>query len=160
MDTIKIANKIIKKGIDLMPDDMKASFTVKAGKMFIYEAINNACGMVNGDAEKEALLGAYAVQEANNVVSTLWREEILPKDLEEEYRTLPKMSEMAGKYNEFLDDRKARLDKVMEQYNAIHGEEKVYDIFKGVINGVDKATAEKKYEEYEKQKMQAVAGSK
>jgi len=160
MDTIKAANKIIRDGVALLPDDAKAEYKAQAGDIFIYEAISNAMAMVNKDEEKEALLGAYAVQEANRVVTTLWREKLLPEDLEKEYRELPSMKEMADAYNEFTSARKARMDKVMEDHRAIAKEEGELDIFKGVINGMDKKESEKKYEEYKKQQQQAVAGGR
>ena len=74
METIKAANKIIKDGIALLPDEAKGDFKAQASDIFVYEAINNACGALNDNEEKIAMLGAYAVQEANRVVSTLWRE--------------------------------------------------------------------------------------
>ena len=160
MDTIKAANRIIKDGIALLPDEAKGDYKAQTSDIFIYEAINNACGMVNGDLEKEALLEAYAVQEANRVVTTLWREKLLPDTLEAAYRALPTMKEMADAYNQFTGDRKARMDKVMEQHRAIAEEEKELDIFKGVINGMAKEEAEKKYAEYQKQQQAAMAGGR
>ena len=160
MDTIKAANKIIKEGVALLPDEAKAEYKAQASDIFIYEAISNAMAMVNKDEEREALLGAYAVQEANRVVTTLWREELLPADLEKEYRELPSMKEMADAYNKFTSDRKARMDEVMAQHKVIAEEEKGLDIFKGVINGMDKKESEKKYAEFQQQQQQAIAGGR
>lgn len=156
MDTIKSATKIIKEGISLLPDEAKGEFKAQASDIFIDEAINNACGALNKNEEKIAMLGAYAVQEANRVVSTLWREDLLPEALEKEYRKLPKMAEMADKYNEFTSDRKARMDAVMEQHKAIAEEEKELDIFKGIINGIPAEESEKRYDEYRKQQQAAM----
>lgn len=160
MDTIKIANKIIKAGIALLPDEAKADYKAQAADIFIDEAINNACGAVNANEEKIALLGAYAVQEANRVVATLWREELLTPELEKEYRTLPKMSEMASKYNEYVDARKARMDKIMADHKVIAEEEKDLDIFKGIVNGVPAEESEKRYAEYQEQAQQAMVGGR
>lgn len=160
METIKLANKIIKDGIALLPDEAKKDYKTQLGDLFVYEAINNACGMTNGNEEKEALLGAYAVQEANRVVSNLWREQLLTPELEATYRTLPKMAEMAEAYNKFTADRKGRLDEVMAQHKAIADEEKGFDIFKGVINGMTKEEAEKKYDAYQAQQQAAMAGGR
>lgn len=156
MDTIKLANKVIKEGITLLPDDAKKDFKAQASDIFIDEAINNACGALNENGEKIAMLGAYAVQEANRVVSTLWREELLTPELEKEYRELPKMTEMADKYNEFTSARKARMDEVMEQHRAIAEEEKELDIFKGIVNGIPAEESEKRYNEYRKQQQSAM----
>lgn len=156
MDTIKAANKIIKKGIALLPDDAKGDFKAQTSDIFINEAIGNAMGAVNEDAEKTALLSAYAVQEANRVVTTLWRLELLPEDMEKEYRTLPTMKEMADKYNEFTSARKERMDKVMADHRVIAEEEKELDIFKGIINGISAKEAERKYNEFKNAQQQAM----
>lgn len=160
MDTIKAANKIIKDSIALLPDEAKADFKAQASDIFVDEAINNACGAVNGNEEKIALLTAYAVQEANRVVSTLWREELLTPELEKEYRALPKMKEVADAYNEFADDRKARMDKVMADHKVIADEEKDLDIFKGIVNGISAKEAEAKYEDFKKSQQAAMAGAR
>lgn len=156
MDTIKLANKVIKEGIALLPDEAKKDFKAQASDIFIDEAINNACGALNENEEKIAMLGAYAVQEANRVVSTLWREELLTDELEKEYRKLPKMTEMADKYNEFTSARKARMDEVMAQHKAIAEEEKELDIFKGIVNGIPAEESEKRYNEYRQQQQAAM----
>lgn len=155
MDTIKAANKILKEGILLLPDDAKESFKTYTG-ISKDEAINNACGMVDDDPERLAMLRAWAVQEANSVISALWREQLLPPELEAEYRKLPSMKEMADAYNVFTDDRRKRMDAVMDQHRAIANEEKALEIFKGVINGMTKEESEKKLADYEKRQQQAM----
>lgn len=160
MDTIKEANKIIKEGIALLPDEAKADFKAQASDIFIDEAINNACGAVNENEEKIALLKAYAVQEANRVVTTLWRLQLLPKDMEKAYRKLPAMTETAAGYNKFTDDRKSRMDNVLAAHRAISGEEKELDIFKGIINGIPAEESEKRYNDYQKQQQQAMTGGR
>lgn len=156
MDTIKAANKIIKEGIALLPDDAKGDFKAQASDIFINEAISNALGAVNENAEKTALLSAYAVQEANRVVTTLWRLQLLPDTMEVAYRALPTMKEMADKYNEFTSARKERMDKIMADHKAIAEEEKKLDIFKGIINGISAKEAERKYEDYKNAQQQAM----
>lgn len=160
METIKEANRIIKESIALLPDDAKADFKAQASDIFIDEAIGNAMGSINENEEKAALLGAYAVQEANRVVTTLWRLQLLPDTLEAAYRALPTMKEMADKYNEFTSARKERMDKIMADHKVIADEEKDLDIFKGIINGISAKEAEKKYEEYQNAQQQAMAGGR
>lgn len=156
MDTIKAANKIIKEGIALLPDDAKADFKAQASDIFVDGAINNAMGAVNENEEKIALLSAYAVQEANRVVTTLWRLLLLPDTMEAAYRALPTMKEMADAYNEYTNDRKARMDKVMAEHKVIAEEEKDLDIFKGIVNGISAKEAEKKYNEFKNAQQQAM----
>ena len=156
MDTIKLANKIIKDGIALLPDDAKGEFKAQASDIFINEAINNACGALNDNEEKTAMLAAYAVQEANRVVSTLWREELLTDDLEKEYRKLPKMAVMAEAYNNFTSARKERMDKIMADHKVIAEEEKELDIFKGIVNGISAEESEQKYNDFMKSQQAAM----
>lgn len=160
METIKAANKIIKKGLALLPDDAKADFKAQASDIFIDEAISNALGAVNENEEKMALLKAYAVQEANRMASTLWRLNIIPDTLEAAFRALPPMTEVAAEYNKFTDARKERMDKIMADHKVIAEEEKELDIFKGIINGISAKEAEKKYEDYKRVQQQALAGGR
>lgn len=176
MDTIKAANKIIKDGIALLPDDAKGDFKAQASDIFINEAIANAlgsCATAEEEAkhkddsdsyrlrkEKQALLGAYAIQEANRVVTTLWRLELLPEAMEKAYRALPTMKEMADAYNEFTSARKARMDAIMADHKVIADEEKDLDIFKGIINGISAKEAEKRYEDFKQSQQQAMAGGR
>ena len=156
MDTIKAANKVIKEGIALLADDMKGDFKAQASDIFIDEAINNACGALNENEEKIAMLRAYAVQEANRVASTLWREGLITPEYEKEYRALPSMKEMADAYNVFTDARKARMDDVMADHKVIADEERELDIFKGIINGIPAEESEKRYDEYRQQQQAAM----
>lgn len=158
MDTIKAANRIIREGIALLPDDAKGDFKAQASDIFIDEAINNALGAVNENEEKIALLKAYAVQEANRMASTLWRLKLLPDILEAAFRALPPMKEVADEYNKFMDARKERMDAVMEQHKTIAEEEKDLDIFKGIVNGISAKEAESKYNEFKKAQQQAIGG--
>lgn len=160
MDTIKSASKIIKEGIALLPDDAKKDFKASASDITIDEAINNACGALNGNEEKIAMLSAWAVQEANRVVTMLWRMQLLTPELEAEYRKLPSMEEMAAAYNKFTSARKERMDKVMADHKVIADEERELDIFKGIINGIPAEESEKRYDAYKKQQQQAMAGGR
>lgn len=160
METIKAANKIIKDGIELLPDDAKGEFKAQASDIFINEAISNAMGAVNENEEKTALLKAYAVQEANRIVTTLWRLELLTKDMEKAYRELPKMVDVAAEYNKFNDARKERMDKIMAEHKVVSEEERELDIFKGIINGISAKEAEKKYEDFKNAQQQALTGGR
>lgn len=161
MDIIKQANKVIRDGIALLPDDAKGDFKAMRSDIFINEAISNAMGAVNEDEEKTALLLAYAIQEANRVASTVWRlVPPVPEEFEKEFRALPSMKEVADAYNVFTDDRKARMDKVMAAHKVIADEEGELDIFKGIINGISAKDAEKEYEDFKKKQQQAMAGGR
>lgn len=160
MDVIKAANKVIKDGMAVLPDEAKKDWKASASDIFIDEAINNACGAINGNAEKRAMLEAYAVQEANRMASTLWRLQILPKELEEEYRALPAMTEIVKPYNEFLAARNERANKLSEEGKALQEEKKDLDIFMGIVNGVPAKESEKRYDEFQKAQQAALAGGR
>ena len=160
MDTIKLANKVIKDGIALLPDEAKGDFKASASDIYTFEAIANAMGAINENEEKTALLAAYAVQEANRVASTVWRLVPMPEDFEKEYRSLPSMKEMADKYNEYTSARKAKLDKIVAENNAIAEEERDLDIFKGIVNGIPAKESEKRYNEYQQKRQAAMAGGR
>lgn len=161
MDTIKAANKVIKEGIALLPDEAKKDFMSQMNKELpINEAINNACGALNDNEEKIAMLRAYSVQEANRVASTLWRLGLITPELEAKYRALPAQDEVAKEYNNFLDARNARVDEIMAQDKVIRDEKRELEIFMGIINGISAETAEKEYDAYQKQQMQAMAGGR
>lgn len=161
METIKQANKVIRDGIALLPDDAKGDFKAMRSDIFVNEAISNAMGAINENEEKTALLKAYAVQEANRVASSVWRlVPPVPEEFEKEFRALPSMKEVADAYNVFTDDRKARMDKVMAAHKVIADEEGELDIFKGIINGISAKEAEKEYENYKKNQQQAMAGGR
>lgn len=160
MDIIKQANKLIKEGVALLPDEAKGEFKAAASGIFTYEAIENATGVVGDSAEKLAMLEAYSVQEANRVASTLWREGLITPEYEKEYRTLPSMKELADAYNKFTDARKERMDAIMADHKVIAEEEKELDIFKGIINGIAPEESEKRYAEYQKQQQMAMTGGR
>lgn len=160
MDIIKAANKIIKDGLSILPDEAKADWKASASDIFIDEAINNACGAINGSDEKRTMLEAYAVQEANRMASTLWRLQLLPEDLEAEYRALPSMTEAVKPYNEFLAARNGRTNKLAEEGKALQAEKKDLDIFMGIVNGVPAKESEKRYDEFQKAQQAALAGGR
>lgn len=162
MDNIKAANKLIKEGLALLPDTAKEEWKAKASKegIFIDEAINNACGAINGNEEKEAMLAAYAVQEANRMASTLWRLQVITDEFEKEYRKLISMDDIVKPYNEFLEARNKRADEVAKLGNAIQEERKDLEIFMGIINGIPAVESEKRYSEYQQRQQAAIAGGR
>lgn len=162
MEIIKEANKIIKDGIALLPDDAKIEWKASASDIFIDEAIELASKAIDGELrdEKKAMLDAYAIQEANRMASTLWRLEVLNDEIEKEYRKLPSMSEVVKPYNEFLAERQARVDELTEKGNEIQQEKHEMDIFMGIINGVPAEESEKRYENFKNAQQAALAGAR
>ena len=84
METAKEANAIIRDAFALLTDkkDIERFEPVK-------EIFNNAAGMINGNEYCEAILKAWMVSQANNIVFLLWRRGIMTPEIEEAYRKLP-----------------------------------------------------------------------
>ena len=169
MENTTKANKIIKEGIALLPDDAKAEWKAQAADVFINEAIDAAAKELEKPSdperpemymEKVSMLEAYAVQEANRMASTLWRLQILPEELEKEYRDLPPMSEVVKPYNSFLASRQARADKLGEEGKELQWEKQQMEIFMGIINGIPAEESAKKYEEFRNAQQAALAGAR
>lgn len=169
MDTTKKANEFIKKGVALLPDDAKTEWKAQASDIFINDAIDAAIKELEKPSdpnhpemymEKVSMLEAYSVQEANRMASTLWRLQLLPEDLEKEYRELPSMAEIVQPYNNFLASRQARMDELNEKGKELQWEKQEMEIFMGVINGVPTEESEKRYEEFKKTQQAALAGGR
>lgn len=161
MDTIKAANKIVKEGLLLLPDEAKGDFKAAANNdLFVNEAIGTASTVVGGSEEKRAMLEAVAVREANQMAATLWRLELITPELEKEFRALPPLVDVVAKYNVFVNDRKAEEDELSEQFRAFSEEKRDIDIFMGIINGIAPDVAEKKYEDFKNAQQQALAGGR
>lgn len=161
MDTIKAANKIVKEGLLLLPDEAKGDFKAAANKdIFVNEAIETASTVTGDNLEKKVMLEAIAVREANQMAATLWRLELITPELEKEFRALPPLADIVEEYNVFVTNRKAKEDKLSEQFREFSEEKRDIDIFMGIINGIAPDVAEQKYEDFRNTQQQAFAGGR
>lgn len=161
METIKAANKIVKDGLTLLPDEAKGDFKASANnEIFVNEAIGTASTVMGDNEEKKAMLEAVAVREANQMAATLWRLGLITPELEKEFRDLPTLVDVVAKYNVFVDERKAKENELSEQFKAFSEEKRDIDIFMGIINGIAPETAEQKYEDFKNAQQQAFAGGR
>lgn len=159
MDIIKAANKIVKEGLLLLPDDAKGDFKAAANKdIFVNEAIETASTVTGDNLEKKVMLEAVAVREANQMAATLWRLELITPELEKEFRALPPLADIVEEYNVFVTNRKAKEDKLSEEFREFSEEKRDIDIFTGVINGIAPDVAEQKYEDFRNAQQQALGG--
>lgn len=159
MDTIKAANKIVKEGLLLLPDEAKGDFKAAANKdIFVNEAIETASTVTGDNLEKKVMLEAVAVREANQMAATLWRLELITPELEKEFRALPPLADVVDEYNVFVINRKAKEDKLSEQFREFSEEKRDIDIFMGIINGIAPDVAEQKYEDFRNAQQQALGG--
>ena len=159
MDIIKAANKIVKEGLLLLPDEAKGDFKAAANKdIFVNEAIETALTVTGDNLEKKVMLEAVAVREANQMAATLWRLELITPELEKEFRALPPLADVVEEYNVFVANRKAKEDKLSEQFREFSEEKRDIDIFMGIINGIAPDVAEQKYEDFRNAQQQALGG--
>lgn len=159
MDIIKAANKIVKEGLLLLPDEAKGDFKAAANKdVFVNEAIETASTVTGDNLEKKVMLEAVAVREANQMAATLWRLELITPELEKEFRALPPLADVVDEYNVFVVNRKAKEDKLSEQFREFSEEKRDIDIFMGIINGIAPDVAEQKYEDFRNAQQQALGG--
>lgn len=159
MDTIKAANKIVKEGLLLLPDDAKGDFKAAANKdIFVNEAIETASTVTGDNLEKKAMLEAVAVREANQMAATLWRLNLITPEIEKEFRALPPLADVVDAYNVFVIARKAQENKLSEQFREFSEEKRDIDIFTGIINGIAPDVAEQKYEDFKNAQQQALGG--
>lgn len=159
METIKAANKIVKEGLLLLPDEAKGDFKAAANKdIFVNEAIETASTVTGDNLEKKVMLEAIAVREANQMAATLWRLELITPELEKEFRALPPLADIVEEYNVFVANRKAKEDKLSEQFREFSEEKRDIDIFMGIINGIAPDVAEQKYEDFRNAQQQALGG--
>lgn len=159
MDIIKAANKIVKEGLLLLPDEAKGDFKAAANKdIFVNEAIETASTVTGDNLEKKVMLEAVAVREANQMAATLWRLELITPELEKEFRALPPLADVVDEYNVFVINRKAKEDKLSEQFREFSEEKRDIDIFMGIINGIAPDVAEQKYEDFRNAQQQALGG--
>lgn len=161
METIKAANKIVADGLLLLPDEAKGDFKAAANnELFVNEAIATAATVVGDSLEKKVMLEAVAVREANQMAATLWRLELITPEIEKEFRALPPLADVVEEYNVFTTNRKAREDKLSEQFREFSEEKRDIDIFMGIINGIAPDVAEQKYEDFRNAQQQAFAGGR
>lgn len=159
MDTIKAANKIVKEGLLLLPDKAKEDFKAAANNdIFVNEAIETASTVTGDNLEKKVMLEAVAVREANQMAATLWRLNLITPELEKEFRALPPLADIVDEYNVFVINRKAKEDKLSEQFREFSEEKRDIDIFMGIVNGIAPDVAEQKYEDFKNVQQQALGG--
>lgn len=153
IEVAKQANKIIKgvlERLDSVPHK-KADYDQYKD---VPEIFNNASGMINDNKTKAALLNVWMASQATNAIFLLWRREIEHADLEKEWRALPTTDELAQIYEDLLKEENKVADKIeAERREYMEGQHDL-DIFKGVLNGMDKDKAEAEYKKMQEQMTQ------
>ena len=150
----KQANQIIKTSLERLTEKRDID-----NFKDVPEIYNNASGIINKDERKDALLDAWMLSQATNIVFLLWRRQIKHDDIEAEWRKLPTTDEVAQRYEDLLKEDNKIADKLEKERRAFMETQHELDIFKAVLNGESKENAEARYNKYQ-QKVAEAAGAK
>lgn len=154
IEVAKKANNIIKKVLERLETVPTKEADFKQFKD-IPDIFNAAAGMVNKDETHAALLNVWMVSQATNAVFLLWRREIEHDDIEAEWRKLPAIDELAQIYEDLLKEDKKVADKIEAERREYMETQHKLDIFKAVLNGMNKEEAERRYNEQQQKIAQA-----
>lgn len=146
VSTVKAAAKVIGDALELVKDERDQKGLMYNGKTSP-EIINTALELVGNDEDKLVVLEAWAVQEANRVVSLLWRMQDLTPEVEAEYRKLPSLADSAEKYAKLQAKLQKGQDEVQKVQQAWFDRTQELDTFNGVLNGHSVEEIKKNYEE-------------
>lgn len=150
MDIAKQANALIKKALDMLTEEADIK---QYGN--IPEIFNNASGMVNENPECIAMLKGWMVSKANSVMFLIWRRGLMTEELEKEYRALPTPEEAVEDFEEFERANAEKANELEAARKEFMDEQHVTDIFKAVLNGMNKEKAEQEYQKMQEQIAQA-----
>ena len=150
----KQANQIIKSALECLVEKRDID-----NFKDVPEIYNNASGMVNKDERKDALLDAWMLSQATNIVFLLWRRQIKHDEIEAEWRKLPTTDETAQRYEDALKEDNKVADELEKKRRAFIERQHELDIFKAVLNGESKEKAEARYNKYQ-EKLAEAAGAK
>lgn len=109
------------------------------------------------DHEKKMLLLIQYVQLCNKLMFLIFRKGDYSK-VEEAYRKLISIDEVAKGYEAFTKRHQEERDKIQKLIDADREEEHKLDVFKGVLNGMSVEQAEEQLNKYEAQVKKAVEG--
>lgn len=143
METADKAKTYLEKLVAILPEDHHSHeyFTKFVNS---YDAAKD---MADSD-EKIALLADATIKVANQLTFIMFRDELLNKDLEKEYRSLPKPEETTAELEKINQVRKDHYEELRKANQAAQDEQKDMDIFQQVLGGLSKEEAEKKLEDY------------
>ena len=146
MEIAKQANALVKKAVEKLTEENDIARFGGVNEIF-----NNAAGMVNGNAYCEAMLKGWMVSQANNVMFLLWRRGLLTEEDEKAYRELPSTEEAVKDFEEFEKKTAKEAEALEEQRKAFMEKQHETDIFKAVLNGMNKEQAEQEYSKLQQQ---------
>lgn len=101
--------------------------------------------------EKYAYLRDAVTRWATQITFLLFRQKLLSDELDAEFRALDNVDNTTDAYRAF-DDARTEKGKALEaKRNTLVAEQKIVDLFKAVVGGMEPEEAKKKQEEYERQ---------
>lgn len=117
--------------------------------------IKTAQDVMADNKEKQAFLVYMVINWTTQITSMAFCKGTLTKELEKEFRNLPSVEDAGNLYMTFEQARQERIDAVNKEHADIMAEQKSIDIFKAIVNGMDKEEAKAKMAEYEAQLTEA-----
>lgn len=127
----------------------------------LIKGIRDASGLDIEKADEDrrnALLAFNAVSLANQVVFSAFSEGDLTENLENEYRALPKINDVADTLNAVNKEYKGEEEALNEQLKAFRDRSRKFDLVHAVCAGRSVDEAKKMQKEYDKQVSQSLKG--
>lgn len=151
-ETLKFVEKVLEK----IEDKAQVEYYSK-----LVEGIRNASGLKIDAADEDrrvAQLNFNAISLANQVAFVAFAAGDLTDNLEQEFRTLPKIEEAKEALKVEQDKAHAEEDALTAQLNAFRERARKYDLILAVSAGRSVKEAEKMQKEYDKQVAQQMQG--
>ena len=121
------------------------------------ESVKVAKDNMADNEEKYAILRDVVTRWMNQLIFTLFRENVLTKEIEEEYRGFTAVDETTAAVKVFADARQKEIDRINEEHAVVARQQGGIDIFKAILAGMSAEEAKAKMQEYEEKLNEAQA---
>lgn len=123
----------------------------------INDNVKTAKDNMADNEEKYAILKDAVTRWMNQLVFTLFRENVLTDEIEKEYREFDQVDVTTAAAKEFADARQKRIDSINDDHAVVIREQNGIDIFRAILGGMSAEEAKTKLAEYEEKLAQAQA---
>lgn len=123
----------------------------------INDNVKTAKDNMADNEEKYAILKDAVTRWMNQLVFTLFRENVLTDEIEKEYREFDQVDATTAAAKEFADARQKRIDSINDDHAVVIREQNGIDIFRAILGGMSAEEAKTKLAEYEEKLAQAQA---
>lgn len=149
-DKIKEEKEFLKEATALIEDENDKKFFTKAKRnLQSGEALAD-------DDEKLAILWYHLASNRNKLIFLLFRTGALTKEIEEKFRKMTAIEDIAKKVEEYDAEHKKKEEEFKAIAQKEYEAEQKMDIFKAVCNGMPEEEAKAKLKQYEEQVAQSM----